>query len=183
MRKLYTNNNRKHGSLNHLYRIATTFLCVVLLLISGSLSAQITQQFNNNGTFSVPAGVTSLTVYIFGAGGGGGGGTTGSSWANGGGGGGGACSVNTITVGSNTSYTVTVGAAGAAGTPTANGGTGGTSALSVMFQGLLMQVVALGALFQPAQRRVFSLAVEEDQQVPVLYSQVVTEVRVMMPVV
>ena len=59
----------------------------------------VSQTFTSNGIWTVPAGVTNATAYIWGGGGAGGGGngSAASNGANGGGGGGGACSVNTLT--------------------------------------------------------------------------------------
>lgn len=71
--------------------------------------------FNSSGTFTVPAGVTSITVQAFG--GGGGGGTFGGRNRAGGGGGAYASSIISVTPG--TSYPVTVGPGGG---PGVNGG-------------------------------------------------------------
>src|ERR1043165_2831401 len=83
-----------------------------------------------NGTYTIPAGVTSITVECWGGGGGGGGAReSGLVQAQGGGGGGGANAVATnYTVTPGATITVTNGTAGAAGTssPTA-GGAGGAS--------------------------------------------------------
>ncbi len=82
--------------------------------------------------WTVPCGVTTATIYLFGGGGGGGGSFESSpvDFLNGGGGGGGACGTATISglTGGNT-YTVTVGAGGAGGTTTSpdNGSTGGST--------------------------------------------------------
>lgn len=85
------------------------------------------------GTYTVPTGVTSLTVTCYGGGGGGGGAyTSGYNDADGGGGGGGACSVTTFSVTPGQTITVVVGAAGTAGnTSGSNGGNGGTSSVSI----------------------------------------------------
>lgn len=102
-----------------------------LLMICTTLSTtfgQAVQTYSTAGTFNftVPAGVTSITVETRGAGGGGGGVTATSAAAGGGGGGGYAQAVIPVTPG--TSYTVIVGAAGTAGTTAGtNGGTGGSS--------------------------------------------------------
>lgn len=100
---------------------------------------------------TVPCGVTTATVYLWGGGGGGGGGgpTDGADWQNGGGGGGGACGVATISgLTAGNVYTVTVGAGGTAGagTPTA-GGTGGTTT----FTGALGSWTAAGGTGGTAQ--------------------------------
>ncbi len=77
------------------------------LLLSGSLFSQ-TQTFNSSGTFTIPAGVTSITVEAWGAGGRGGLRTSGNPTLAGGGGGAYSRSVLTVTPGA--TYTVTVGA-------------------------------------------------------------------------
>ena len=68
------------------------------MLAAGSIDAQ-TQTYTANGTFTVPAGVTSVQVEAWG-GGGAGGGVDGVNWQNraGGGGGGGAYVKNTSVV-------------------------------------------------------------------------------------
>jgi hypothetical protein len=105
---------------------------ILLLLImpwfSNQSAAQTqTQTFTTNGTFTVPPGITSITVECWGGGGGGGGAATSNS-AVGGGGGGGAYTLSTITVTPGTPYTVTVGTGGTAGSNTGgNGGNGGSS--------------------------------------------------------
>ena len=86
------------------------------------------QLFTSNGTFTVPANVTSIAVVCVGAGGGGGG----SDNANelGGGGGGGALAyVNNITTTPGQSLTVTVGTGGAAGGDKQAGSAGGDSSV------------------------------------------------------
>ncbi len=121
------------------------FLLFLLFAYATGLKAQRSQMFNTSGSWTVPTGVTSVTVRVWGAGGGGGG-STGSSSAKGGGGGGGAFREATLTVvpGNTISYTIgtggaggTAGNAGAAGTSTSfgvvtagggNGGGGGTNA-------------------------------------------------------
>src|SRR4051812_11321429 len=101
----------------------------LLLLLSGvgeEASAQVTQTFTATGSWTVPAGVTSVTVKCWGGGGGGGG--TAVNPSAGGGGAGGAFATSTLTVVPNTTYTITVGAAGSAGSNSGgNGGTGGNS--------------------------------------------------------
>ena len=77
----------------------------------------ISQTFTSNGTWTVPSGLTTATVYIWGGGGAGGGGNGGSATngANGGGGGGGACTVNTLNgLTGGDQYTITVGSGGMA---------------------------------------------------------------------
>jgi hypothetical protein len=87
------------------------------------------QTFNANGSFTVPAGVSTLTAYTWGGGGGGGGARTGfGSYGSGGGGGGGSMKSGTLTVAPAQVYTVTIGAGGTAGNGSGgNGGAGGTT--------------------------------------------------------
>ncbi len=68
--------------------------------------------FASNGTFTVPAGVTQITVEAWGAGGGGGSGLGSTCWDGGGGGGGGAYARSVISVVPGTPYSVTVGTGG-----------------------------------------------------------------------
>jgi hypothetical protein len=83
------------------------------------------QFFGANGTFTVPTGITSVTVYVFG-GGGGGSGARYPQFAQGGGTGGAACAVVTgLTPGA--AITVTVGSGGAGGGNGVSGSAGGTS--------------------------------------------------------
>lgn len=79
----------------------------------------------------VPAGVTSITVEVWGGGGGGGGSAVSSTEGAGGGGGGGAYSRSVLTVSATQSYTITYGAAGSAGAAGNNaGGPGGTTTVT-----------------------------------------------------
>ncbi|HXB12889.1 MAG TPA: hypothetical protein VNZ45_12960, partial [Bacteroidia bacterium] len=77
-------------------------ILINLLLLAGiPLMGQTTVTITSSGTWTVPAGVTSINLYLWGGGGAGGGSsqTSQSFFSNGGGGGGGACAVNTsITV-------------------------------------------------------------------------------------
>jgi len=93
-------------------------------VISGGNSSQT---FSTTGSWTAPAGVTSVTVDAWGGGGGGGGNST--TAQGGGGGGGGAFARKVVTVSPSTSYTVTVGAGGAGGVQ-ANGSAGGDSWVS-----------------------------------------------------
>jgi len=118
---------------------------VLLLAVTGILLvtftkeslAQTTQTFTSSGSFTVPAGATSIKVECWGAGGAGGGSTINHSGGSGGGGGGYTAHVLTVTPGQVISYTVgtrgtgSSGSDGTAGTAssfltlTANGGGGG----------------------------------------------------------
>lgn len=97
------------------------FIIVSSLLFTLGIHAQITQTFNSSGSFTVPAGVTSITVRAWGAGGGGG------NLANAtGGGGGGAYASSVLTVTPGATYSVSVGTGGTVGNPGDNSSFGGT---------------------------------------------------------
>ncbi len=90
------------------------------------------QTFTSSGTFTVPAGVTSIDVFCVGGGGGGTGGNA-SSQSNFHGGGGGAGGYTATYKGCQVSpgqrLNITIGAGGSAGSTGSNGGTGGTSSV------------------------------------------------------
>ncbi len=113
---------------------------LALLFLAGFLTinlySQTTSPFTSNGTFIVPAGVTSILVECVGAGGGGSSLTANN--ARGGGGGGGAFASSVLSVIPGTSYSVVVGSGGLANTSggsssfgsnlvLAAGGTGGVN--------------------------------------------------------
>jgi hypothetical protein len=105
---------------------AIVFCFGILFFTIYSGLGQTVQTFSNSGSWTVPADVSSVTVYSWGAGGGGGG--SGVCDCAGGGGGGGAISTKTISVSSGQTYTITIGTAGSAGsTSGGNGGNGGTT--------------------------------------------------------
>ena len=96
------------------------YLLLSLLLLTGLGYSQTTQTYTSNGTFTVPAGVTTVSVQAWGAGGAGGGVSTTSDGA--GGGGGGAYSIAPALAVPTGTHTVTVGIggtgnAGATGNP------------------------------------------------------------------
>jgi hypothetical protein len=95
---------------------------ILLLLVSRSFFAQTTQVLTGSSTFTVPCGVTAMTIQMWGGGGGGGGsaGTSGGS-----GGGGGAYVTFTLSVSAGNTFTYSVGAGGSA-----NGGAGGSSSIN-----------------------------------------------------
>ena len=103
----------KYFKLNSLQSVILPFI----FLYFTSSFGQVTQTFITNGNFTVPAGVTSITVEAWGAGGGGGSTTANNQAGSGGGGGAYARSVLSVTAGTN--YSVVVGTGGAAAT---NGG-------------------------------------------------------------
>lgn len=106
-------------------RCVQRVLLPVLLLMIGALVQASTVTFNASGTWTAPAGVTSVTVEAWGGGGAGGGQNLGSD--GGGGGGGGAYSkIVSLPVTPGNNYTVTVGAGGI-GVSGGNGGAGGDS--------------------------------------------------------
>ena len=101
----------------------------LFILFSDFANAQTVVPITTNGTWTVPANVTSATFYIWGGGGGGGGVSSAPThYGNGGGGGGSACGYVTITVYPGDVYTATLGAGGTAGTGVGtDGGQGGTT--------------------------------------------------------
>ncbi len=93
-------------------------------------------------TFTVPSGITSVTIKAWGAGGGGGGGGDGSPGGNGGAGG---YSTTTINVTPNETLNVTVGGGGGGGTAGGNsGGGGGGGGHSVVRRGSTNLIIAGG---------------------------------------
>ena len=96
---------------------AMALLIANLFFYQQSFTQTVSQPFTANGTFTVPAGVTTVTVEAWGAGGGGGGTTGGFVSANsaGGGGGGAYAKTTNLTVVPLTTYTVTVGTPGSGG--------------------------------------------------------------------
>lgn len=108
-------------------RLALPLLLGAMLLAVASLSHAATDTYTASGTWTAPAGITSVEVEAWGGGGGGGGGEGDNSDGGGGGGGGAYSRTTAITVVPGTTYTVTVGAAGTAGATNGTGGTGGDS--------------------------------------------------------
>jgi hypothetical protein len=85
-----------------------TYITLAFFFITFFGYSQTTQSYNSSGTFTVPGGVTSLTIEAWGGGGKGGLKSSGNSTYGGGGGGGYAKKILTVTSGS--SHTVNVGA-------------------------------------------------------------------------
>ncbi len=110
-------------------------ITILMLCIASILNAQTHDSIfiTSTGTWTVPCGVTSVTVYCIGAGGGGESGGTSDGF---GGGGGGGCSTGTVAVIPNNTYTATVGVGGAGGVyhnPSAGSGSkGGNSSFGVV---------------------------------------------------
>ena len=99
---------------------------IFFLFISITAFGQTYVTISTSGTWTVPAGVTSITVRTWGGGGGGGGAASGSSaGAGGGGGGGGAYSIQTFTVSPSQTYNITIGNGGSAGNTSGTSGTAG----------------------------------------------------------
>ena len=120
---------------SHMAAMAASKLTGALPAISGAsltgipvtgLTSQ--QVFTSSGTWTKPAGITKIKVYICGGGGGGGSGNSGSwtSWTSGGAGGGGTA-VKIIDVTAISSETVTIGAGGVANAVNVASTAGGTS--------------------------------------------------------
>ena len=112
--------------------------------VAGGLSSL--QVITSTGTWTRPAGVKRVLVYVIGAGGGGGGADTfdGTQFTSAGGGGGGGTALKFLDVSSIATSTITIGAAGAAGSAT--GGDGGAGTNSVWSDGTntLTGVAGLG---------------------------------------
>ncbi|MCF6142284.1 GEVED domain-containing protein [Flavobacterium sp. K77] len=96
------------------FSITNSYLIAFFFFVSLFSFGQSIQTFNSSGTFTVPCGVTSITVQVWGAGGGG-------DRNQSRGGGGGAFAQSTLNVSEGNSFAVTIGQGGAAGTG-ANGG-------------------------------------------------------------
>ena len=82
-----------------------------------------------SGQWAPPAGVTSATVELWGAGGGGGGGDQ-NNWGLGGGGGGGGYSIKKVSINPSSTYTYTVGTGGAGNSSGIDGTHGGITSFS-----------------------------------------------------
>ena len=115
------------NSINNLRTIVVPVLLFILLLtvFGGKEAWAGSTTFTTSGTWSAPAGVTSVTVKAWGGGGAGGPGNT-KNAGGGGGGGGGEFRQATVTVNPGSSYSVVVGAGGTSSTG-ANGGSGSPS--------------------------------------------------------
>src|SRR5438874_1005904 len=109
---IHTKQVNKSYKLKRLCGLKAFLLPSAMLIWLSSFSQSLS--FTANGTWTAPAGLTSITVECWGGGGGGGGGGT-VNLAAGGGGGGGGYARSVVTVVPGNTYTVTVGAAGTAG--------------------------------------------------------------------
>lgn len=114
---------------------ATIQFTLFLVAMTGFILSGVAQTpvvvTNPASPWTVPAGVSSIKVEVWGGGGGGGGVSTGLNTTNGGGGGGGgAYNTNTLTVIPGQTYSITIGTAGTAGGSAANGGNGGATTVN-----------------------------------------------------
>ena len=109
------------------------FILILIFLFCAIFSfaqttSTLTTTGSGTGTWTVPCGVTSVTVQCWGGGGGGGGDPTNGAGSPGGAGGsGGAFTTTVVTVSGNQVISYTVGAGGTAGSGAGAGGTGGTT--------------------------------------------------------
>ena len=125
---------------------------MLLLFVFGTNGFAQIVVTNPSSPWTVPAGVTSITVYVWGGGGGGGGTVADGSTANanGGSGGGGAISTAVLTVSPTQTYTITsslgtgVGYLNSGGTAGAAGNNNGTAGGTITFTGLGGTVSAAG---------------------------------------
>ena len=97
--------------------------------VTAFIGTSLLPAMSGTGTYTIPAGVTTMSVQCWGGGGGGGGAReTGSGTARGGGGAGGAyASVTSLAVSAGEIYDFSVGAVGTAGNGNGNGSNGGDS--------------------------------------------------------
>lgn len=118
-----------------LFTIFTVFTLLVFLSFSAA-SQTITQILGTpvtGATWTVPCGVTSISVQVRGGGGGGGSASQGAGGTyGGGGGGGGGYTEAVLTVTPGQTFTYTVGAGGAGSSTNANGGNGGASVFGTL---------------------------------------------------
>lgn len=111
----------------------------IILLIPILINGQTSQTLTTSGTFTVPCGVTSITVQCWGGGGAGGGSSSGNTNFGGGGGGSGAYCSSALTVGSGQVFTYTIGAGGT-GVVSGNGNNGSATT----FTGTSVNIIAGG---------------------------------------
>ncbi len=107
----------------------------------GISSNSQTYSTQGSGTFTVPSGITSITVKLWGGGGGGG---AGGSAAAGGAGGGAGETTGTIAVTPGETLDVYVGGGGAAGTRNTSGGGGGGGGYTSIYRGTTLLALAAG---------------------------------------
>ncbi len=128
-------------------RILWSLVLVAGLLAAGSAAAQTPTLIGASpytvpatGSYTIPAGVTSITVQCWGGGGGGGGSDNSNGHIFGGGGGGGAYASSTLSVTPGTTYAITVGAAGTGGIGSSSTGNGTNGGASVFGASLVVAV-------------------------------------------
>ncbi len=129
MKQIFTN---LFSSTKHLI-----IICFVLIIVTMSNKIQAQATYNATGSWTCPAGITSVTVQCWGAGGAGGGNPTNAD--GGGGGGGGAFTSKVVTVSQGNTYNFTVGVGGT-GVVGGNGNVG----TDTYFPTVTPQVKALG---------------------------------------
>lgn len=113
-------------------KLIKSIITLLTLLVMSFGYGQSQISYSNSGTFTVPAGVTTIQVEAYGAGGGGGYGGTSNKDGGGGGGGGGYSKHIAVPVTAGATYTITIGSMGVGATSSAspNGTNGGnTSAI------------------------------------------------------
>ena len=109
--------------------IANSYLIAFFFFVSLFSFGQISQPFPSSNSFTVPAGVTSITVQAWGGGGAGGGSNNAIGLTARGGAGGGAYATANITVTPGDNLAVVVGGGGT-GVPAGTGSTGGFSTIA-----------------------------------------------------
>ncbi|TDP61690.1 MopE-related protein [Flavobacterium dankookense] len=112
------------------FSLLINYILLFLFGLFGVSALGQTQTYTSSGSFTVPAGVTTVRVQAWGGGGGGGGVNGSNSQTRAGGGGGGGTYTNNNTVSVNplgSAITVTVGLGGQGGDDNSDGSTGGTS--------------------------------------------------------
>jgi hypothetical protein len=115
---------------------------IAVSFIFTSVTLAQTYTYSTSGTFTVPAGVTTIVVECWGAGGGG---STRTSNGVGGGGGGGAYVRSYITVTSGSTYNVVVGTGGTAGNSGGNSSFNGTTVVAAGGSGVANNTTAGGS--------------------------------------
>ncbi|WNM19021.1 LamG-like jellyroll fold domain-containing protein [Flavobacterium capsici] len=110
-------------------RLENWYIMLITLFVINIGYTQTQRIYTTSGTFTPPAGVSTIQVEAYGAGGGGGYGGTSNKDGGGGGGGGGFSKNTSISVSAGTTYTITIGTLGLGSTSSVspNGGNGGNT--------------------------------------------------------